>query len=113
MVDSLKCFGAQILIFPPNFKIRFIAIVPVDLASLILTAAASTKTCPGAVQWDPYVGLQILVVGVPRKPISFNVLMAGSPKSTNCGASVWTTLLNKFILKSKQRSSLEPWESSR
>ena len=70
-----------------------------DFATLILTAVASPKTLFDMLQWDPSVGLQIPVAGLPRTPSSFDVLMARSPKFTNCGASVWTTLLKKIILQ--------------
>ena len=95
--DSSKKLALKFLIFPPSFKINFIV--------------ASPKTWYGALQWDLSVGLRILVAWVHRTPLSCNVLVAGSPRSMNCGSWVWTVSFANFVQQHAYRSYLEPSES--
>ena len=62
-------------------------------------------------QSDPSVGLRILIRGLRRPLLSFNVLMVDNPISMNCGVWVWTVSAADFILQSKYMSLLELSES--
>ena len=47
---------------------------------MIPTAVASPKTGSSADQWDTYVGLMIMVIGVPMIPNFSNVLQGRDPQ---------------------------------
>ena len=62
-------------------------------------AVTSPKTWSCSLQWDPSIGIWILVSGVSRTQLSFNELMSGIPISMKWGAWFWTTSLVKFIIQ--------------